>query len=152
MNFPLRKAWADLVQPMFQRPKKVQVAALCYRETGADKEVLLVTSRDTRRWIIPKGWPINGKDSIGTALQEAWEEAGVREGLGAKTALGSYTYDKSYASGWSEKVETIVYPVAVTDMRDDFPEAEERNRKWVAPQVAANMVSEPELKNILNQF
>lgn len=152
MNFPLKKAWTGLVRPMFQRPRKVQVAALCYRKTGADKEVLLVTSRDTGRWIIPKGWPIKGKDSVGTALQEAWEEAGVRAGRGSKTALGSYIYDKAYDGGWSESVETIVYPVAVTELRDKFPEAKQRDRKWVSPREAANMVREPELKNLLSRF
>ena len=144
--------WASIVQPMLQRPARVQMAALCYRTGKSGKQVLLVTSRDTGRWIIPKGWPITGKTSAETALQEAWEEAGVCEGKAETDAIGSYTYDKRFENGSSTKVETTVYPVAVKALSDTFPEADERNRKWVSPEEAANLVAEPELKKLLEDF
>ncbi|MBT8460755.1 MAG: NUDIX hydrolase [Boseongicola sp.] len=144
--------WSGIVQPMLQRPPRVQMAALCYRTRETGKQVLLITSRDTGRWIIPKGWPITGKTSSETALQEAWEEAGVREGKADANAIGSYTYDKRFENGSSTKVETTVYPVAVETLVDSFPEADERTRKWVSPQEAANLVDEPELKDLLKSF
>ncbi len=144
-----RLAWDGFLRPMLQRPPRLQVAALCYRRTGGEKEVLLVTSRGTGRWIIPKGWPMPGTDSAGAALQEAWEEAGVRSEETPREAIGSYTYEKIRDEGWGIPVETLVFPVAVDELAEDFPEASERRRKWVSPDEAANMVREPELQAIL---
>ena len=148
MTDSLRKAWAEFLRPLLKRPPRLQVAALCFRETTKDKKVLLVTSRDTGRWIIPKGWPIDGKDAAGAAMQEAWEEAGVREG-NISASIGSYAYDKELSTGLPVPVETLVFPVEVTQLEDDFPEADQRRRKWVSPEKAANMVREPELQEIL---
>lgn len=145
----VRLAWDEFLRPMLQRPPRLQVAALCYRRTGGEKEVLLVTSRGTGRWIIPKGWPMRGKDSAGAALQEAWEEAGVRSRAVPKKAIGRYTYEKTHDDGWGGPVETLVYPVPVEELAADFPEASERKRMWVSPDEAANMVREPELQDIL---
>ena len=145
----IKKAWSEVLHPMLQRPKRLQVAALCYRRDGDSKEVLLVTSRGTGRWILPKGWPIDGLDAGEAALQEAWEEAGVRKGALDGTAIGSYTYDKTLKAGWSVEIDTLVYPVEVQDLHESFPEADQRKRKWVRPQDAANMVQEPELQSIL---
>jgi 8-oxo-dGTP pyrophosphatase MutT (NUDIX family) len=148
----LKSTWLDLVAPLFRRPKRVQVAALCYREKKNRKEVLLITSRDTGRWILPKGWPIDGLDEAGAALQEAWEEAGVKKGEIANSPLGTFNYDKRMDSGALTPVEAQVFEVKVQDMRDEFPETDERTRRWVAPAKAAEMVDEPELKQILNAF
>ena len=112
--------WENVLEPLLQRPKRQQVAALCYRGVGKGKQVLLVTSRGTGRWIIPKGWPIRGKNGSQSAMQEAWEEAGVREGTTGTAAIGSYTYDKQQSSGWSFPVETMVYPVAVETLEDEL--------------------------------
>ena len=68
----IRSAWDGFVLPMLQRPKRLQVAALCYRGDDADRKVLLVTSRGTGRWIIPKGWPIRGMNAPQAARQEAF--------------------------------------------------------------------------------
>ncbi|MDE0850683.1 NUDIX hydrolase [Yoonia sp.] len=144
--------WENVLEPLLQRPKRQQVAALCYRGVGKGKQVLLVTSRGTGRWIIPKGWPIRGKNGSQSAMQEAWEEAGVREGTTGTAAIGSYTYDKQQSSGWSFPVETMVYPVAVETLEDEFPEVKQRERKWVSPRDAANLVQEPELKSILRNM
>ncbi|MBU2981375.1 NUDIX hydrolase [Lentibacter algarum] len=152
MTGVFRKAWAELVQPILQRPKRLQVAALCYRQKGADKKVLLVTSRDSGRWIIPKGWPMNNKNAGEAALQEAWEEAGVRKGEVTGKALGHYDYDKELKSGLPVAVQTLVFPVEVSEMRDEFPESSERTRKWVSPEEAANMVREPQLQDMLREL
>jgi len=152
MTNSFKKAWTELVQPMLRRPKRLQVAALCFTRQGPMKKVLLVTSRDTGRWIIPKGWPIDGKDAPGAALQEAWEEAGVAKGNVAPEPVGSYDYDKELASGLPVPVETLVYSVEVTKLKDEFPESEQRRRKWVSPKKASTLVREPELQEILRRL
>ncbi|MDO6520863.1 NUDIX hydrolase [Shimia thalassica] len=152
MTNAFKKALTTMVGPMLRRPKRLQVAALCYREDGPKKKVLLVSSRDTGRWIIPKGWPIDGKDAHEAAMQEAWEEAGVKKGDVSDQVLGSYDYDKELKSGLPVRVETLVYPIRVKRLMDDYPEAHERRRKWVTPAEAANMVNEPQLKELLRQL
>ena len=114
--------------------------------------MLLVTSRGTGRWIIPKGWPIRGMNAPQAARQEAWEEAGVARGRTGRQSVGSYTYDKTYPAGMAVPVETLVYPVAVEELADDFPEADARKRRWVTPAEAADMVQEPELQSILRDM
>ncbi|MEO9575472.1 NUDIX hydrolase [Tateyamaria sp.] len=136
------------ISPMLRRPKRLQMAALCHRGQGDDKEYLLVTSRDTGRWIIPKGWPVRGLKSNETALQEAWEEAGVKNSSASAQPIGRYNYQKHLGGGYAVPVETLVYSVAVNELSDDFPEAHERTRKWVSATLAAAMVQEPELKAI----
>ena len=149
MTDALKKAWAEMVQPLLTRPKRLQVAALCYRKEGAAREVLLITSRDTGRWILPKGWPIDGLDAPGAALQEAWEEAGVKDGDINTDAIGSFAYEKEMDSGGIAPVEAKVFSVRVKKMSRSFPESDERTRKWVKPEVAASMVAEPGLQEIL---
>ncbi|MBM2294167.1 NUDIX hydrolase [Sulfitobacter pseudonitzschiae] len=148
----LRKFWGATLAPMLQRPKRLQVAALCHRSKGDDTEVLLVTSRDSGRWIIPKGWPIRGLKSSEAALQEAWEEAGVRNSKATPAPIGTYTYDKRQSTGWDMPVETLVYSVSVNELSEEFPEAHERTRRWVLSRDAADMVAEPELQMILRQL
>lgn len=150
-NF-LSKVWDAYVAPMVSRPKRLQVAALCYRGAGNDKQVLLITSRDTGRWIIPKGWPIRGLNAPEAALQEAWEEAGVTDSEAEDSPIGAYRYHKRQDSGLPVPVETLVFPVEVEALKDAFPEASERTRRWVSPEEAANLVNEPELKTILREF
>ena len=152
MTDGMKRAWDDYLRPFLKRPRRLQVAALCYCLKDASKKVLLITSRDTGRWIIPKGWPIDGLDAGDAALQEAWEEAGVKHGRIAGGALGSYRYDKELGSGLPIPVDTLVFPVEVKHLEEIYPEAGERNRKWVSPEEAANMVREPELKTILRQL
>ncbi len=149
MKHVIKRAWDDMVVPLLQRPKRLQVAALCFRETETGKEVLLITSRDTGRWIVPKGWPINGKDGAQSALQEAWEEAGVSKADIQQEPLGSYEYTKELDSGAPVSVETLVYLAHVRELQKTYPEVEERKRVWVTPEEAATRVDEPELKAIL---
>ena len=152
MTSGMKKAWTGYVRPFFRRPKRLQVAALCYAGDETERKFLLITSRDTGRWIIPKGWPIEGKDAAGAALQEAWEEAGVKSGRVTGEPLGTYGYEKELRSGLPVAVETLVFPVEVTKLLDDYPEADQRTRKWVSAEHAANMVNEPELQELILQL
>lgn len=149
---PLKAAWSNMVQPLLTRPKRLQVAALCMRGTGKGREVLLITSRDTGRWILPKGWPIDGLTAPGAALQEAWEEAGVEVGTIANEPLGIYDYDKRLEGGVPVSVEVKVYAVTDVQMADDYPEVDERSRHWMSPAEAATLVDEPGLREILQNL
>jgi len=152
MTEALIKAWEEVLRPFLLRPKRVQVAALCTRLSGPDKEVLLITSRGTGRWIVPKGWPIDGLNGPETALQEAWEEAGVQGTQAASKPVGRYSYNKIKDSGLAVPVETEVYQIHVSTLADDYPEVGQRKRMWVSPDTAANLVREPQLKAILRDL
>ena len=146
------KAWEEILKPMIFRPKRVQVAALCYRQSQAGVDVLLVTSRGTGRWILPKGWPIDGLTAPDAALQEAWEEAGVKKAHIRRTPVGSYEYDKILEGGVPVPVDVQVYRVDVDKLADAYPEADERTRRWVSPAEAAELVEEDSLKDLLRQM
>jgi 8-oxo-dGTP pyrophosphatase MutT (NUDIX family) len=120
------------------------------RADGAT-EVLLITSRETRRWVIPKGWPIKDKAPEAAAAQEAYEEAGV-VGEAQHRSLGVYHYDKRLRSGRLQHVRVMVYPMQVSEARDIWPEMAERDRNWTTPAEAATMVEEPELRALLTRF
>lgn len=152
MTSALLKAWNEVVRPIIFRPKRIQVAALCYRKSKNGRDVLLITSRGTGRWILPKGWPIEGKDGAGSALQEAWEEAGVARARIRPRPLGTFQYKKEMDNGAVTPVETEVYLAEVQEMSPAYPEVAERTRKWVSPNEAANMVAEPGLKDILRDL
>jgi 8-oxo-dGTP pyrophosphatase MutT (NUDIX family) len=147
-----KNAWSGMIDPLIRRPNRVQSAALCFRTGKRGKEVLLITSRERGRWILPKGWPINGLDGAGTAAQEAWEEAGVKPLKVNKKSLGQFHYDKILGNGASAPVEANVYSIEVDKLSDSYPEADERKRDWMAPNKAAELVEEPELKAILRAF
>lgn len=148
MNRALQTVWGAFLEPMLRRPKRLQVAALCHRGDGESKEYLLMTSRGTGRWIIPKGWPIRGLKSNEVALQEAWEEAGMRNSMATSEPVGAYTYHKRRSTGLEIPVETLVYSVAVQDLSEDVPEAHQRIRRWVNADAAAKLVDEVELRSI----
>ena len=141
---------SDQTTPQLLREE--QVAALCYRQSDRGKPVLLITSRGTGRWIIPKGWPIKGLNGPQSALQEAWEEAGVKTAKIEQKPIGQYEYFKGLESGQQILIETQVYLARVVDLVSDYPEVDERSRKWVSPKAAAKMVDEPELRDILNKL
>lgn len=152
MSNILTQAWEGLIKPILFRPKRVQVAALCVRECAGQKEVLLVTSRGTGRWILPKGWPIKGKDGAESALQEAWEEAGVKHGTIQGDAIGTFSYEKELKTGLLVPVQSFVYTIEEVELSDQYPEAHQRKRKWFSPQEAAKLVRETELQALLRQL
>ncbi|MFA7432341.1 MAG: NUDIX hydrolase [Gemmobacter sp.] len=126
-----------------------QHAALCWRRQCGGVEVLLITSRDTRRWVIPKGWPMEGRTGYEAAAVEAWEEAGV-EGRVTPVCIGNYSYLKDRSTDLPCTVE--VYPVEVRALAREFPERAERRRRWMSPVKAAGMVEEPELRALIAGF
>jgi 8-oxo-dGTP pyrophosphatase MutT (NUDIX family) len=137
-----------------KRETRTQFGALCYRRTDAKKsgvEVLLVSSRDTGRWIIPKGWPVDGETPAAAAAMEAWEEAGVR-GRVYETCIGHYSYHKWIDEEMSLPCIVAVFAVEVLRLDDDYPEAAERKRKWLTPKKAAQRVEEEELRHIILSF
>ena len=138
---------------MFRRPKRTQYAALCYRRTKADGglEIRLLTSRDTGRWVIPKGWPMGSKASHVVAETEAREEAGVK-GIVEHEPLGSFSYSKTMQEGVALPCEVQVHALEVTGMLTDFKEKGVRKLEWVSPREAASRVAEPGLKKIILAF
>ena len=137
----------DVISLMLGRaPLRTQVAALCRDPDTGD--VLMITSRGTGRWIIPKGWPMYGRSHAQSALQEAWEEAGVK-GSVTDDEIGRYRYDKAETSRDAVPVEARVFPVMVTKLADKFPEKGQRERRWFHPVEAAELVAEDGLRRIL---
>ncbi|CAN7613339.1 NUDIX hydrolase [Mesorhizobium sp. LjNodule214] len=128
-----------------------QVAAIPFR-LGADGdiEVMLVTSRTTRRFIVPKGWPMKGKSGRKAATIEAQEEAGVL-GKTLKDPAGTYSYWKRLENGFI-RVDVIVYLLEATEELANWQEAESRQRAWLAPEDAALLIDEPDLSTLLRDL
>ena len=129
----------------------IQVAALCWRMRKRQVQVLLITSRDAGRWIIPKGWPIAGLTMAAAAAREAWEEAGVA-GRVQETSLGAFGYDKLARMEVSVHCSVAVHALRVRSLKTQFPEAGQRRRVWFAAQAAADLVAEPELQSLLRHI
>jgi len=127
-----------------------QYAALPWRR-GQRFEILLITSRETRRWVIPKGWPMPGKSPAESAAQEAYEEAGVR-GQMAVQAMGHYTYSKRLRGRTKKRFRVDVFAMEVSEVLDQWPEAHERARQWLSPGEALALVEEPELAALIRAF
>ncbi len=125
-----------------------QHGALCWRLHRGAAQVLLITSRDTGRWIIPKGWPHDGLSAAQSAAAEAWEEAGV-EGEVCDAPIGLFSYNKVLKPGLFQPCVVTVFALRVARLRAKFPERRERRRKWFNADRAARKVAEPELRVLL---
>lgn len=132
-----------------RRPAPLQIAALCLDLSSG--KVLLITSRGTGRWILPKGWPMTGRSLGEAAQQEAWEEAGVRGPL-MRHEFGTYHYDKKQDRGFGIPVLVHVFGIEVQELADDFPEVGQRRRAWFTPAEAAELVEETGLKTLLREL
>ena len=128
-----------------------QFAGLCYQYQNEKLRILLITSRRTRRWIVPKGWLKNNHTPAQSAAREAWEEAGVI-GKAIETCVGLFAYRKTISEDDSLPCVAMIYPVKVNRLAKKYPEAGQRKRKWVSRKEAARMVDEPELARILRDF
>jgi len=129
-----------------------QFAALPWRrQADGSVKVLLITSRETRRWIIPKGWPMTGRTPEQAAAQEAYEEAGL-VGEARPDPIGAYTYGKKLRHGAVQTVEVQVFPMEVLVERLAFPERGQRQKLWTSPADAADKVDEPGLKALIRRF
>lgn len=126
-----------------------QVAALCWRMHKGVVQVVLITSRETGRWVIPKGWPVAGLKPCAAAAREAWEEAGVI-GRVSDQPLGEYLYDKVKSPVLATRCAVAVFPLRVEALKRRFPEASERLRRWFNAAQAADLVAEPELAQLLH--
>lgn len=133
-------------------PPHVQVAALPWRVSGdGNHEVLLVTSRGTGRWVLPKGWPERSETLSEAAAREAAEEAGVA-GPVKPAEIGRFYYGKVSPSGARRRCEVRVFPLKVETLADKWPERKQRKRHWFSPEEAAGLVAETELRELIASF
>ena len=128
-----------------------QLAALPWR-LGKDGsiQVLMITSRTNKKWMLPKGWPMPGKTDAEAASQEALEEAGV-SGLASEAPVGSYAYIMLCDDGSTKPSQAVVFSLRVAKERRKWPEKGERSRKWFNAEEAAKMAHEPDLARLLSR-
>jgi 8-oxo-dGTP pyrophosphatase MutT (NUDIX family) len=119
-----------------------QSGVIPYRQNNGQPEVLLITSMTRGRWIVPKGNPMDGLSLRESAIQEAYEEAGVR-GRVPRSRHGEYRH----SGGGGSLVE--VYLMEVESELDDWPEAADRERQWVPIARAIELVEDAGLKTLL---
>jgi 8-oxo-dGTP pyrophosphatase MutT (NUDIX family) len=128
-----------------------QYAALPWRLVAEGVEILLASSRDTRRWVIPKGWPMKRREPYMTAAIEAREEAGLT-GKIEKTKIGSFHYHKRLKNGADILCRVDVFPMKVLRQAKRWPEQAQRVTQWFTYADAAEEVSEIELKALILAF
>ncbi len=123
----------------------MQSAVIPYRARGEGVEVLMITSRKRKRWVLPKGVKELDLSPQDSAAKEAFEEAGI-EGLVSEAPIGSYQYDK-----WGGTCTVEVFAMNVRKVLDEWEESY-RDREWVSLEEAIARVSEPQLKRILRRL
>ena len=133
------------------KARGVQYAALPYRKSGGALEIMLITSRGTGRWVIPKGWPAAGLAPNESAAREALEESGLLGAVGT-TAIGAYHYDKRLGDGSKLICRVEVFALAVAEEQSSWPEQDQRLRRWFSVPDAAAAVDEPELSVIIRNL
>lgn len=128
-----------------------QVAALPWRHSAGGVEIMMITSRETRRWVIPKGNRMAGKTDAEAAVIEAYEEAGVQgDVMGAP--IGWFRYGKRLKSGQVQATIASVYPLEVFIQLGAWPEDAQRERRWMPAEDAAAVVDEVELAELIRDF
>ena len=132
---------------------RVQYAALPYRfDQAGTLQVLLVTTRQSKRWILPKGWPIKDLRPPRSAAREAFEEAGARGKVGAKS-IGSFKYDKMLdEQGIAVQCEVKVYPLLVKRQSAEFAEVGQRLSQWAELDKALSLIEKSGIKAIVTAF
>lgn len=110
-----------------------------------------MTSRDTGRWVTPKGWPMKDRPDYAAAATEAFEEAGV-DGVIGERPIGVFEYDKTLKGGDLKPVTADVFPLEVITERDIWPEHGQRTRGWFTPEEAATAVHEEDLGDLIRAF
>lgn len=143
---------AERIRKLFGSvPCRLQVAALPWRRVDDEIEIMLITSRDTGRWVLPKGWPEAREPLCSAAAREATEEAGLRGSI-SHIEAGRYFYAKGLASGEEVPCEVLVFPLQVDSVAERWKEKHARTRKWVSAADAPSMVNEPDLGQIIAYF
>jgi 8-oxo-dGTP pyrophosphatase MutT (NUDIX family) len=132
------------------QPRK-QVGALAWRFDDGVLKVLLVTSRDTGRFVIPKGWPMKKLSDAKAAAREAFEEAGIGGSIFAEP-IGSYEYNKIFGPGFALPCRVMVYSMQVAKILPKWPEKGQRKRHWMTLDMAAASVHEPDLRELIEDF
>ena len=137
-----------------KKPRQQYAALPLSIEQDGQQQVLLVTSRETGRWIIPKGWAEKGVKAHVLAAREAYEEAGLRGDIGHEP-IGRYRYTKWLRRTTRAKAvscEVAVFALRVNQQLDDWPEKGQRERCWFSPAQAALLVEEVNLVTLLLEF
>jgi 8-oxo-dGTP pyrophosphatase MutT (NUDIX family) len=130
----------------------LQFATLPWRiSEGGTREIMLLSSRETHRWVIPKGWPMKGRKPAEVASQEAYEEAGLIGQVVGKRPLGNFHYEKRLAKR-AIICEVRVFLFRVERQVADWPEKGQRESKWVDAKEAAALVEEGGLAEIIDRF
>lgn len=131
--------------------RRVQYAALPYRvRRDGEVQIRLITSRETRRWVIPKGWPIKGLTPPKTAARECYEEAGL-VGVVSREPIGMYTYEKRLGTR-SVLCDVLVFPLKVKRLLQKWPERFQRYGFWFSIETAAAAVQEEDLSELILSF
>ena len=143
-----QKFWTGKEVPVVTDAIVSQVGALCVRQNKRHTEVLLVKSTGGR-WIVPKGWPMDGLTDAQAAKVEAWEEAGVDKGKVSKAPIGGYVTRKLLDGGKKAVCHVTVYQIDVKHMVKRYPEAGRRKRKWLSLKKAAKRVDDKSLGLLL---
>ncbi len=134
-----------------QAGRRMQYAALPYRvRQDGTVQIRLITSRETRRWVIPKGWPMKGMSPSKAASVEAYEEAGLIGNI-TREPLGMYTYEKRL-SVRSVTCDVQVFPLKVKRKLQSWPERSQRVGFWFTIESAAAAVNEEDLKQLILSF
>ncbi|MFC0389497.1 NUDIX hydrolase [Muricoccus vinaceus] len=126
----------------------LQFAAVPLRQDGYRLRVMLLTSRDTGRWVLPKGWAEQGLTGPEVAAKEAFEEAGLRGEVQAGP-FGTYRYRKCMSRGRVIPCRVEVFAMWVDQVLEDWPERSQRAREWFSPREAARKVQEDGLRLLL---
>jgi 8-oxo-dGTP pyrophosphatase MutT (NUDIX family) len=133
------------------RAHRKQVGALCVRRADdGSAQVLLITSRGSGRWVIPKGWPMKRLKDHQAAAVEAEEEAGVSGKVKSKP-IGKFTYPKANGRR-AQSLRVAVFLLSVRRERRRWPERDQRQRAWFPVHKAAKEVREPGLRTLIREI
>lgn len=146
----MARGWATL-KGIFFRPPILQVAMLCTRQGEKGPEVLLVKSLDSGRWILPKGWPMEGRTLAEAAAREAWEEAGAK-GRVTPSEIARFPAMKRRHGGLDVPAEVVVFRMDDTELHDDYPEAKERKRRFLPAKKAAARADLEEIGDLIRRL
>lgn len=150
-NWVSARPYLNDIVSLFRRPARLQIAALCYRFNEVELEVMLITTRSSRRWIIPKGWPALHRKAHRTATNEAYEEAGVVGKVDPKLFASFRSY-KGHSNGWKVRTKVLVYLIKVEKQEVSFPEVGQRDVSWLPIDEAIQKADESGLKAVLGNF
>jgi 8-oxo-dGTP pyrophosphatase MutT (NUDIX family) len=143
-------SWLQGFAGLFIKPLRLQIAALCFRTGETGPEILLVSTRGTGRWILPKGWPEKDKPAFETAVIEAYEEAGV-VGKAEMRSIGSFRSFKGLSNGLKMRTKVVVFKIRFEKQHEHYPEIGQRKCVWVPLIEALDMLDELSLRRFLRR-